>query len=120
MGCSEKKLSKNLTQTFMAYCNVMICQQATLSGEAERPKVADAVIEALSVNQFFLEDIEVLVIQIEAHLQGAIGHPSLAFEEVDDLGEHFIEGHKRPSVDSSSRALASFRSAVSKPSVNQW
>jgi hypothetical protein len=45
-GCSEKKLSKNLTQTFMAYGNVMICQQATLSGEAERPKVADAVIEA--------------------------------------------------------------------------
>ena len=47
MGCSEKKLSKNLTQIFMVYCNVMICQQATLSGEAERPKVADAVIEAL-------------------------------------------------------------------------
>ena len=46
MGCSEKKLSKNLTQTFMAYCNVMIYQQATLSGEAERLKVADAVIEA--------------------------------------------------------------------------
>ena len=46
MGCSEKKLSKNLTQTFMASCNVMICQQAALSGEAERPKVADAVIEA--------------------------------------------------------------------------
>jgi hypothetical protein len=47
-GCSEKKLSKNLTQTFMAYGNGMICQQATLLGEAERPKVADAVIEALS------------------------------------------------------------------------
>ena len=47
MGCSEKKLPKNSTQTFMAYCNVMICQQATLSGEAERPKVADAVIEAV-------------------------------------------------------------------------
>jgi hypothetical protein len=46
MGCSEKKLSKNLTRTFMAYGNVMICQQAALSGEAERPKVADAVIEA--------------------------------------------------------------------------
>ena len=46
MGCSEKKLSKNSTQTFMAYCNVMICQQAALSGEAERPKVADAMIEA--------------------------------------------------------------------------
>ena len=46
MSCSEKKLSKNLTQTFMAYCNVMVCQQTTLSGEAERPKVADAMIEA--------------------------------------------------------------------------
>ena len=32
----------------MAYCNVVICQQATLSREAERPKVADAVIEALA------------------------------------------------------------------------
>jgi hypothetical protein len=51
MVCSEKKLSKNLTQTFMAYCNVMICQQATLSGEAERPKVADAVIEAQKAPQ---------------------------------------------------------------------
>ena len=30
----------------MAYCNVMIYQQATLSGDAERLKVADAVIEA--------------------------------------------------------------------------
>ena len=50
MGCSEEKLSKNLTQTFMAYCNIMICQQATLSGEAERPKVADAVIAAVIAN----------------------------------------------------------------------
>ena len=46
MSCSEEKLLKNLTQIFMAYCNVMIGQQTTLSGEAERPKVADAVIEA--------------------------------------------------------------------------
>jgi hypothetical protein len=28
MSCSEKKLSKYLTQIFIAYCNVMICQQA--------------------------------------------------------------------------------------------
>jgi hypothetical protein len=46
MDCNEKKLSKTLTQIFMAYCNVMIYQQAALSGDAERPKVADAVIEA--------------------------------------------------------------------------
>src|SRR5262245_51745123 len=30
----------------MASCNVMICHPATLSGGAERPKVAGAVIEA--------------------------------------------------------------------------
>ena len=30
----------------MAHCNEMICQQVTLAGYAEWPKVADAVIEA--------------------------------------------------------------------------
>src|SRR3989441_6279017 len=30
----------------MAHCNVMICQQVMLPGDAEWPKVADAVIEA--------------------------------------------------------------------------
>src|SRR4051812_15945142 len=47
MGCGDEKLSKYLTQTFTAHCNAMICQQVTLSGEAEWPKVADAVIEAV-------------------------------------------------------------------------
>jgi hypothetical protein len=60
MGCSEKKLSKNLTQTFMAYCNVMVCQQTTLSGEAERPKVADAVIEAAGVGVIFSRRVQFL------------------------------------------------------------
>src|SRR5712691_1865796 len=46
MGCYDEKLSKYLTHTFMAHCHTMICQQVTLSGEAEWPKVADAVIEA--------------------------------------------------------------------------
>ena len=32
----------------MAHCSAMIYQQVTLSGEAEWPKVADAVIEAQS------------------------------------------------------------------------
>jgi hypothetical protein len=48
MGCGDEKLSKYLTQTFIAHCNAMICQQVTLSGDAEWPKVADAVIEAVS------------------------------------------------------------------------
>ncbi len=46
MGCGDEKLLKYLTQTFTAHCNAMICQQVTLSGDAEWPKVADAVIEA--------------------------------------------------------------------------
>src|SRR5216684_392958 len=46
MSCADEKLSKYLTQTFTAHCNAMICQQVTLSGDAEWPKVADAVIEA--------------------------------------------------------------------------
>ncbi len=46
MGCGDEKWSKYLTQTFIAHCNAMICQQVTLSGDAEWPKVADAVIEA--------------------------------------------------------------------------
>src|SRR5882762_11518465 len=48
MGCGDEKLSKSLTQTFTAHCNALICQQVTLSGDAEWPKVADAVIEALA------------------------------------------------------------------------
>src|SRR6267143_157553 len=47
MGCGDEKLSKYLTQTFTAHCNAMICQQVTLSGDAEWPKVADAMIEAV-------------------------------------------------------------------------
>jgi hypothetical protein len=46
MGCGDEKLSKYLIQTFTAHCNAMICQQVTLLGDAEWPKVADAVIEA--------------------------------------------------------------------------
>ena len=46
MGCGDEKLLKYLTQTFTAHCNAMTCQQVTLLGDAEWPKVADAVIEA--------------------------------------------------------------------------
>ena len=46
MGCGDNKLSKCLTQRFLLHVKAMIWQQVTLSGEAEWPKVADAVIEA--------------------------------------------------------------------------
>jgi hypothetical protein len=47
-GLQRQKLSKHLAQTFMSHGNEMICQPVTLSGYAEWPKVADAVIEAES------------------------------------------------------------------------
>src|SRR5262245_15699872 len=50
----------------MASCNVMICHPATLSGGAERPKVAGAVIEAsLIVNSLWL-------IAVDPHRGGSI------------------------------------------------
>jgi hypothetical protein len=64
MGCGDEKLSKYLTQTFTAHCNAMICQQVTLLGDAEWPKVADAVIEAhqdLSLNRPILRQISTFV-----------------------------------------------------------
>ena len=60
MGCGDEKLSKYLTQTFTAHCNAMICQQVTLSGDAEWPKVADAVIEA-EMSMYFVEEKHALV-----------------------------------------------------------
>src|SRR6266853_1411824 len=53
MGYGDEKLSKYLTQAFITHCNAMICQQVTLSGDAEWPKVADAVIEA-PLNTYFV------------------------------------------------------------------
>ena len=39
-----------MTQTFLSHGHEMICQPVTLSGYAEWPKVADAVIEAQKTN----------------------------------------------------------------------
>ena len=40
--------------------------------------------------------VEVVVIKVKASLEGTIGYPTLAFQQVNDLGEHLIEGHSRP------------------------
>src|SRR5262249_33711893 len=47
------------------------------------------------------------------------GFPSL-LEQGNHLVEYGVEVHYRPSSSSSNNAFASFKSAVSKPSVNQW
>jgi len=61
MGCGDEKLSKYLTQTFTAHCNAMICQQVTLLGDAEWPKVADAVIEAINLRNDLASSLSSLV-----------------------------------------------------------
>jgi hypothetical protein len=61
----------------------------------------------MHVEEFILQVVEVVVIEVKSSLEGTIRYPSLAFEEVNDLGENVIEGHRRPST-----ALAS---AISYP-----
>ena len=45
-GCGDKSCQNTWHKIFMAHCSAMLCPQVTLSGDAEWPKVADAVIEA--------------------------------------------------------------------------
>jgi hypothetical protein len=45
----HQNLLKYLTQTFMSHGHDMIVQPVTLSGDAEWPQVADAMIEASDV-----------------------------------------------------------------------
>jgi len=46
------------------------------------------------VKEFILQVVEVVVIEVKSSLEGTIRYPSLAFEEVNDLGENVIEGHR--------------------------
>jgi hypothetical protein len=68
---------------------------------------------------FILERRDSLVLQGELQLQGPIGHPASALEGSDNLVEPFVKLYYRFSCNTVSNALASWRSAVSKPSVNQ-
>src|SRR5437660_10935909 len=76
--------------------------------------------QLLSVDEFVLKCFNAIIAQVKLHLKGAIGHPSSLLQEVDDLVEYVVEIHYRPSSNSSNNTFASFRSAVSNPSVNQW
>src|SRR5713101_8059527 len=79
MGCGDEKLSKYLTQTFTAHCNAMICQQVTLSGDAEWPKVADAVIEA--VKRDACQDMFGPVVQRDGHTVSLLEHTRIVVHE---------------------------------------
>ena len=73
-------------------------------GSAEtlpRPHQHRAVLvhrELFDLNQLHLEVCQILVIEGELALEGAIGGPALPLEELDDAGEHGIEVHHRSSA----------------------
>ena len=54
--------------------------------------------QAPGVDEFVLEGLKVVVIQIEPYLEGAIGHPSLVLEHIEHLGQNCVECHGRPSA----------------------
>jgi hypothetical protein len=51
----------------------------------------------LSSDEFVLEDLQRLVVQLEVKLESAIRDPPSAFEEVHDLVKHVIKIHYWPS-----------------------
>ena len=70
-------------------------------------------------DEFYLQVFAVGVIKTELALQSAIGDPPTLLEKRNDLVEYLVELHQWPSPNSANNALASLRSGVSKPSVNQ-
>jgi len=43
---------------------------------------------------FVFQVVEIVVIEVKSSLEGTIRYPPLAFQEVDNLGEHLIKGHR--------------------------
>src|SRR5262245_27140475 len=74
--------------------------------------------QALGIDDFFFEILNVVVVEVKLTLQSPIRHTSSTAEEVYNLVEYFVEVHYRPSSSSFNNVFASFRSAVSNPSVN--
>src|SRR5215510_424326 len=76
--------------------------------------------QTLSFNKFKFQVFERLIIQLKLAFEGTVGQSSSPLEHRNGLIEEVVKGHGEPSDNSSNRALASLRSAVSNPSVNQW
>jgi hypothetical protein len=48
----------------------------------------------VNIEDFVLQIVEIVVIEVKSSFESTIRYPSLAFEKVNDLGEHLIEGHR--------------------------
>ena len=50
----------------------------------------------MDIQEFILQIVEVVVIEVEASFQRTVGYTSLTFEQFECLGEDFVEGHATP------------------------
>src|SRR5262245_6824993 len=75
--------------------------------------------DLLALNQLFLERLKLFLVQRELQLQCSIGEPPPLLQEGCNLVDDGVQVHQCCPPNSSSNALASCRSLVSKPSVNQ-
>src|SRR5262249_50494291 len=73
----------------------------------------------LPVDQLFCERGQLFLVELELELQRAVGQPAPLLEEGRDAVNHLIEVHQGSSSSCSNNALASCKSLVSNPSVNQ-
>ena len=71
------------------------------------------------VEKFFLQCFQRVIVQVELGFERSIGRPSSLLEEVNHLVEYGVKIHYRLFSNAFSKAFASLKSAVSKPSVNQ-
>src|SRR5437764_944894 len=73
----------------------------------------------LDLDDLNFEVFQICVIEGKLAFQGSVRRPSSLLEQGNHLVEYVVEIHYRPSSSSCNNALASFKSAVSNPSVNQ-
>jgi hypothetical protein len=52
----------------------------------------------LGIDEFVLERLDRIIVQLELQLQDPIGDPSAAPEQLDDLVDHCKEVHHHPST----------------------
>src|SRR5262245_37692493 len=63
------------------------------------------------MDEFVLQVFEILVVQIEPAFERSVRDTLFPLEQDEDLGEHFIEGHRRPSA--SHKSVSGMEGALS-------
>src|SRR4030095_13875805 len=74
--------------------------------------------ELVDFDEFILQDVQGGVIEFELKFESPVRCCPSLLEKGNHLVEYRVEVHYRPSSSACNKALASFKSAVSNPSVN--